>query len=44
MAGSHGDALLIENRADVVGVDTVDHKRQNRKLFGRGSDEPDADT
>ena len=33
MAGTDGDALLVEDRADVVRVNVLDRKRQNARFF-----------
>ncbi len=38
MSGSDGDAFLIQNRADVVRVNVVNHERQHAELFTRGAD------
>lgn len=38
MSGTHGDSLLVEDRADIVWVDVLDRERQNRGFFGSGSD------
>ena len=42
MAGANGDSFLIENRADVVRVDAVDHEREHAGLFFRGADQSNA--
>ena len=38
VAGAHGDALLIEHAADVLGADAVEDEREDAGLLGRGAD------
>ena len=42
MTGANGNAFLIQNRADVVRMNVVDHKRQHARLFSRRADDPHA--
>src|SRR5216683_3821500 len=39
MAGAHGDAFLIEYRANVMRVNVVDHERQHAQFLPRGADD-----
>jgi len=39
MAGPHCDTLLIQNRADVVGVNVIDHEGDHAGFFFRGADD-----
>src|SRR5207302_4228849 len=39
MTGANGDAFLIQNRADVVRVNVVNHEGQHAQLFTRGTDD-----
>ena len=37
-----GDALVVEDGADVVRVDAVEHEREHRRLLARGADDAHA--
>ena len=40
VAGADRDPVLVENGADVVGVNAIHHEGQNRRLVSVGTDEP----
>ena len=40
--GAHGDALAVEDRADVVRVDALEHEGEHARLLARRADEAQA--
>ena len=42
MAGTHGNAFVIENRADIVRMHAADDKRQDACLVAGGADQAQA--